>query len=402
MNRSGDPQVPPGFADDAERRRACGLEKATTEAASGETRDLELDQPIVVTGTYWWNHSTLKALFSSRHGGPDFVWGFDAALDRAQSMSAGLVAWSSRLSSEQEALARDARVPLFRIEDGFLRSIGLGAGFVTAASLAVDSRGIYYDASRPSDLEHLLETADLSPLEIEEGARIRKAILGARLSKYNLRAKGSGLAFPQGKTVVLVPGQVADDASILRTASATIDATSSRENVNAQLLRCARERHPDAFIVYKPHPDVVSGLRVGHVPTDITERLADAVLPDADILALIERADHIETISSLAGFEALLRGKSVTTHGLPFYAGWGISQDLTACTRRSRKRSIDEMTTIAFTRYTRHMNPYTGKACTVHELIEALVCQRTDRRHHMRNAVLKRVAWLVERFKSKK
>ena len=73
----------------------------------------------------------------------------------------------------------------------------------------------------------------------------------------------------------------------------------------------------------------------------------------------------------MAGFEALLRGKSVTTHGLPFYAGWGLSTDLTRCPRRNRVRTIDELTEIAFTRYTRHMDPYTGRACSVHELIDA-------------------------------
>lgn len=352
---------------------------------------------VIVTGTYWWNRPTLKALFTSNGLAPRFVWNFKDALTHAKADTADIVAWSSRLSLDQEAEAANAGITLYRIEDGFLRSIGLGAGFVTAASLAIDSRGIYYDASRPSDLEYLLENLDLAPAEVALGAEIRHRIIDARLTKYNLRTQvGSGL-FPTGQRVVLVPGQVSDDASILKTRSSTIDPTASR-NINEQLLSQARQRNPDAFIIYKPHPDVVSGLRAGHISTSVSSGCADHVTTNADIIELIDRADHVETVSSLAGFEALLRGKSVTTHGLPFYAGWGLSHDLTPCDRRTRRRTIDELTTIAFTRYTRHMNPYTKAECSIGDLITALIRQRTDQRHYIRNAALKRVAWVCERL----
>ena len=144
------------------------------------------ERPATVTGTYWWNRPTLRALFSEATG-PRFVWRFADALAAAKAGQTSLVAWSSRLTPADETAAAEADIPLYRIEDGFLRSIGLGAGFVTAASLAIDSRGIYYDASRPSDLEHLLETAELTPADIAEGARIRERILAARLTRYNLR-----------------------------------------------------------------------------------------------------------------------------------------------------------------------------------------------------------------------
>jgi capsular polysaccharide export protein len=42
---------------------------------------------------------------------------------------------------------------------------------------------------------------------------------------------------------------------------------------------------------------------------------------------LIAMADELHVNSSLAGFEALLRGKPVTVHGVPFYAGWGLTTD---------------------------------------------------------------------------
>ena len=354
--------------------------------------------PAIVTGTYWWNKPTLRALLSTARRPPVFIWQFDRALAAAVETKAPIYAWSSRLTGEQEAAAQAAGVPLFRIEDGFLRSIGLGAGFVTAASLAIDGRGIYYDASRPSDLEHLLQTLDLEAAEIADGGRIRHRIVEARLTKYNLSVGRGELPSVGDRPIVLVPGQVSDDASILKGVSATIDPW-SKDDINTQLLVAARRRHPDSYIVFKPHPDVVSGLRNGHVPADILHANADLVIANGDIIELIDRADIIETISSLAGFEALIRGKSVATHGLPFYAGWGLTEDLTACERRTRIRSLEELTAIAFNHYTRHVNPYTRQECPVHELIDALKRQRNDRWHGLRNRALKQVAWLAERIK---
>ena len=97
--------------------------------------------------------------------------------------------------------------------------------------------------------------------------------------------------------------------------------------------------------------------------------------------------------------KALLAGKKVTCFGMPFYAGWGLTEDIAHNPRRSRRRTIDELTAIAFTRYTRHMNPYTGHECSVHELIDALIRQRSDSRHRFRNALLKQSAWLCEKLK---
>jgi len=342
----------------------------------------------------------LHALFGQPGAAPDFCFSFDDALNKAVDQGRCLVAWSSRLTPDQEADAIARGVNLYRIEDGFVRSIGLGAGFVTAASLAVDKRGIYYDATRPSDIEQALETLELDETEAARGKRLREMIVASRLSKYNLGGKAGGFASSTcGRDVILVPGQVGDDASILATQSNTID-TSSGVNVNLQLLRAVRQRHPKAFVIYKPHPDVVSGLRKGALEPQMSRGLADATDADGGILELIDQADCIETISSLAGFEALLRGKQVVTHGLPFYAGWGLSEDLTPCRRRSRRRTVDELTAIALTRYTRHMNPLTQKACDAEELIDALSRQRTGRRHRLRNAVLKRAAWICERLPS--
>lgn len=344
-----------------------------------------------------WNHATITSLFTVPAGEPVFCASFDDAVAQAQQSAGRVVAWSARLTRQHEAMCAELGISLLRVEDGFIRSVGLGAGFVPAASLAVDTRGIYYDATRPSDLEVLLETMELGDEQRDDGAAICREIIAARLSKYNLRGKSWHDDLPKDREIVLVPGQVADDASIKLTLSSTIDTTGA-ENINIQLLRQARTRNPKACIVYKPHPDVRFGLRAGTVAAREVERYADRVIVDADILSLIDRCDRVETISSLVGFEALLRGKAVTTHGLPFYAGWGLTNDLIRTPRRSRVRTIDELTYIAFSIYTRHVDPLSRKVCSIHDLIASLIRQRTERWHHIRNTGLRQIARLYERF----
>ncbi|WP_299497043.1 hypothetical protein [uncultured Shewanella sp.] len=56
--------------------------------------------------------------------------------------------------------------------------------------------------------------------------------------------------------------------------------------------------------------------------------------------------DEVYTISSLSGFEALLRGLKVTTMACPFYSGWGLTNDLQPNARRNRKLTIDNRTVV--------------------------------------------------------
>ena len=74
--------------------------------------------------------------------------------------------------------------------------------------------------------------------------------------------------------------------------------------------------------------------------------------------------DEVHVNTSLAGFEALLRGKAVTTYGVPFYAGWGLTRDLGPVpARRTAKRSIDELVAAALLIYPRYLDPVTGLPC---------------------------------------
>lgn len=228
-----------------------------------------------------------------------------------------------------------------RIEDGFLHSLGLGSDMNAPLSQVIDTRGLYFDASRPSDLSVLLNETSFTEQDLERAARLRAQIVRSGLTKYNLGRRRPTWRAPAGKRVILVPGQVADDASI-RLGTCAISTADA-------LLKEVRVRRPDAFIVYKPHPDVMSGNRNGLIDA---HRLADVVDTESDVLSLIEASDEVHALSSLAGFDALLRGKDVHTYGMPFYAGWGLTHDaLAPLPWRERRLTLDMLTAGALLRY---------------------------------------------------
>ena len=249
----------------------------------------------------------------------------------------------------------DARGRLLRVEDGFLRSVGLGANFVRPLSWVVDRSGMYYDATTPSDLEHLLETQAFDATLIERAGALREAIVAAGITKYNVGA-GHWQRPAGSRPVVLVPGQVEADASIAYGAPGVRD--------NLGLLRAVRERRPEAFIVYKPHPDVLAGRRGGQAGLAEERRWCDAIVTDVPIHRLFDEVDEIELLTSLAGFEALLRAKPVTCHGSPFYAGWGLTTDLQQLPRRTRRLSLDELVAGALIVYPTYVSQTTGAFTT--------------------------------------
>jgi capsular polysaccharide export protein len=234
------------------------------------------------------------------------------------------------------------------MEDGFLRSAGLGSDLTAPGSLVLDALGIYYDPSRPSALEHLLQTAEFSPDELQRARRLRERIVQSRISKYNLPgADRLELRSKPGQRVLLVPGQVADDASVRL----------GTQNIgdNLSLLRSVRREHPDAYIVYKPHPDVLSGNRRGALH-EMTDPPWDLVVGQVPLAACLEVAHEVHTMTSLVGFEALIRGLSVVAYGQPFYAGWGLTRDLAPPARRTRRLTLDELVAGTLLRYPRYFS----------------------------------------------
>lgn len=274
------------------------------------------------------------------------------------------VVWGIKGEAKWSANAEQHQLPQWRMEDGFLRSAGLGSDLHPPLSLVLDKTGIYYDATRPSDLELLLGNSDLTAYQQQRAAALRETLVASKVSKYNLGAAFTLPAGASGKTVILVPGQVEDDASIL---TGTISV-----NTNGGLLRTVRERNPDAYIIYKPHPDVLVGNRQGQIPEEDVRRWADSQALDADIIQCIQAADELHTLTSLSGFEALLHGKKVVCYGMPFYAGWGLTQDEHSCSRRTRRLRLDDVVYQALIAYPSYINPQSREPILAEQAVELL------------------------------
>lgn len=257
--------------------------------------------------------------------------------------------------SDGDAVAQTDGAPLLRVEDGFLRSVGLGANWVRPLSWVVDRRGMYYDATAPSELEQLLQGGDFDAALLQRARALRESIVASGVTKYNVGA-GQWQRPAGARQVVLVPGQVESDASI------AYGAPGVRRNV--ELLRAVRERRPEAHLVYKPHPDVLAGKRPRGEHEDEARRWCDEIVTDVPMHRLLEAVDELQVLTSLAGFEALLRGRPVVCHGSPFYAGWGLTEDILPHPRRTRRLQLDELVAAALILYPTYVSRRSGAFTT--------------------------------------
>ncbi|MEO0938953.1 MAG: capsular polysaccharide biosynthesis protein [Pseudomonadota bacterium] len=324
--------------------QACTAE-AALEGLAARARAWRADRMgWVATGMRLWKRKPLGQFFGNVR--------FEEDPARAQATGRPWMAWAGKAEGAVQ------------VEDGFLRSAGLGAALVPPLSLVTDHTGIYYDPSRPSDLELLIsQRAELRPGQADRARALIRTLTQAGLSKYNLGGDVPDL--PAGRRVLVV-GQVEDDASI-RTGAGAI-------RTNAALLEAARAAEPDATLIYKPHPDVEAGLRGG------AGGPANIIAERADIAALLGQVDALWTMTSLAGFEALLRGVPVTTTGAPFYAGWGLTTDLGDIpARRQAQVTLEGLVHAALIDYPRYRDPVSGLPCTVEVVAQRLAAGEAGR-----------------------
>lgn len=282
-----------------------------------------------------------------------------------------LIHWGKKIPEGLCDLAKDTGARVLCMEDGFVRSVGLGSDLIRPHSLVLDDMGIYFDPLVSSNLEILLNQQEFDRQDIERAQVVRQMIVDHHITKYNVDEVKvpEWLDKSNGKQVILVPGQVEDDASIL------FGCTDVRTNID--LLRAARQAHPDGFIVYKVHPDVLAKNRKGKVDWSDVYLYADVIETEVSVVSCIEACDVVHTMTSLTGFDALLRGKKVVVYGRPFYAGWGLTEDRGAsfeANRRQRLLSLDELVAGALLYYPIYydweLKGYTTCEATLHTLIE--------------------------------
>ncbi|WP_459618468.1 capsular polysaccharide biosynthesis protein [Bordetella sp. 2513F-2] len=288
----------------------------------------------------------------------------------AKEPAATLAVWG-RKHDHLLAAASPGKARVVRLEDGFLRSVGLGADLIRPLSWVQDDVGIYYDATAPSKLERLLAEAAFNAELVQRAAALRRAILEAGITKYNLA--GEAWQRPaDGRRVVLVPGQVETDASIRYGASGVAR--------NIDLLKAVRLAEPDAYVLYKPHPDVMAGLRLSGEGEGEAANWCDEIIEEAAFDQLLGQVDAVHVLTSLAGFEALMRGVPVVTYGQPFYAGWGLTRDMALTpavqARRHRTLALDELVAGTLILYPTYVSRVTRRYTTPENALRELVAWR--------------------------
>lgn len=314
--------------------------------------------PIVGVGMTRWKRRCVSPFLHGPGGPPVFA----DTLEDARRVARPGTRFAMWGASVQPA---HSDVTVLGIEDGFLRSVGLGVKHTPPASLSIDHGAPYFDARGPNAFDATVEAAEFPDTLVQRAREVRETIVAARLTKYNITGR-SVLPDPKGQERVLVPGQVEGDMSIVHGARLF--------NTNAALIEAARTAFPDAFLVYKPHPDVLSGRRKGTLDTG-SQALADHIETGADMPTCLDWADRVAVLTSLAGFEALLRDIPVTTFGRPFFAGWGLTDDRDP-PPRARTLSRDALVAAALILYPSYIDPATQLPAPVERVIEALIDER--------------------------
>ncbi|MCV3522100.1 capsular polysaccharide biosynthesis protein [Campylobacter lari] len=269
---------------------------------------------------------------------------------------------------DKALLAKDFSNEIFLVEDGFLRSVFLGSDLTRPFSLIIDSKGLYIDPSKPSDLEDILQNHIFDESLKQRAKKLITTITQNKFSKYN-GLKHEKLNFNTNKKVILIPAQVEDDASMIL-GGADFD--------TLKLLQSVRKANENAFIVFKPHPDVLSGNRKGLKDKSIILKYCDEIIENVSIDSAINASDEVHTITSTSGFDALLRGKKVVVYGKPFYAGWGLTSDLHEIPRRTRVLSLEELVAGVLILYPRYIHPKSKNLCEVELALDIMLKMQKD------------------------
>lgn len=277
-----------------------------------------------------------------------------------------LLVWGAARAKMIRQLFPNRRI--FTMEDGFLRSAGLGTDLKRPSSVMIDEAGIYYDATQPSDLEQLILNVDVTPPQKRQAQQLIDQLISSGSTKYNLTTSHDANVISwvearksEGREVILIPGQVETDASL---------AFGSPELVkNAELIERVRLDYPDAALIYKPHPDIVSRNRDGDAALPPQ---ADLVVDNMSIATLYGLADRVCVMTSLSGFEALIRGVKVVCYGQPFYSGWGLTEDRVPNPRRGRSVDLASLVYHSMLAYPLYINWQTQAFCTAFTVLDQI------------------------------
>jgi capsular polysaccharide export protein len=254
-------------------------------------------------------------------------------------------------------------------EDGFIRSLNLGANNSPSFSLVEDDIGIYYDATAPSKLENILNTYDFSS-DVRLLTTAAKAM--ALMRRYHISKYNNAPNVPEGffqndtKPKILVIAQTSGDASLVYGLGNVFS--------TKQMIDDAIKENPSSSVYIKIHPDVLAGKKSSDIKREDVPDTCIILDKDVNPISLLKHFSKVYTKTSGMGIEALVLGLEVVCYGLPYYAGWGLTLDKQTCDRRQRTLKVEELFAGAYILYTKYYNPYTQNSSdiidTIHEIIK--------------------------------
>lgn len=285
----------------------------------------------------------------------------------------GIVFWGGRSTARlARRIAWFRRLPYWYLEDGYLRSVGLGKENTLPISVIVDDLGMPVDASKASRLERLIASSvdgDVAEL----GANIREMLVHEKLSKYNNLPHREPKLDRTTRRRILLVDQVLGDVSVPMSGGSPESFARMLEDAVASGAQC----------VVRTHPDVMAGFRKGYL-TEKAARTPGVILMDdaVSVASILDVVDEIWTVSSQFGLDAMLRGIPVRCYGAPFYSGWGLTEDRLGETssealhRRLARPSVDHLVAATFSLYPSYRDTVTWQEIDVFGAIETLVAER--------------------------
>lgn len=120
----------------------------------------------------------------------------------------------------------------------------------------------------------------------------------------------------------------------------------------------------------QPHGSVVLHLSGDKEQTSLCRKITTGycVNPRVVFGNSLGIVDEVHTLTSLTGFEALLRGIEVHAYGGPFYAGWGLTNDRIDFPRRKAGLSLEELIAGTLILYPSYYDWQTKGFCTPEDI----------------------------------
>lgn len=262
----------------------------------------------------------------------------------------------------------------FIIEDGFIRSVGIGLSKEPALSITLCGDTAYYDSYNVSSFEKVLNSDRVfTDEELTKAKDTIRLITENHISKYNDSPHLPVSIGRDSSRKVLVVDQRYGDQSVF--------CAKANEKDFQRMLIEAIQDNPDADILIKRHPDAVKGEKGSYFSdknVEFTRDIDNVYLIDYDIHPhqLLEIVDKVYVCSSGLGFEALLYNKEVICYGVPFYSNWGITTDKINEDRRVKNRSIEEVFYVSYIECSRYYSPHLHRVCSIEDCIKYIIDHR--------------------------